>query len=87
MLLAAKIVEEILVTCQPDAVETFISGFDKVFKFGPVLHGPGNIRLFGMKIIQQEDNPCSINAEDKLQTLEPYHITRLCRRDIDSELN
>lgn len=87
VLLAAKIVDDILVTGDTDMVDKFITGFNSKFKFGTVVHGPGNLRFFGLNLVQNEDYTCEINADDKLHALEPYPLTRLRRREIDAELN
>lgn len=49
-------------------------------------HGPGNLRFDGLNITQEEDFPCRINADDKLVALEKRPISRLRRRETESEL-
>lgn len=79
ILSAAKIVDEILFTGESDGVGTCLTGFKEIFKFGTAVHGPGNLRFYGMIILQNDDYFCNINFDDKLSALEPYPITRLRR--------
>ena len=87
VLLAAKIVDDILITGVYKHVKAFLHGFNSKFALGTVVSGPGNLRFYGLNIVQDEDMSCSINAEDKLLALEQCPITRLRRQEHDSELN
>lgn len=49
-----NIFDAILVSVEKDFVCKFFAVFDEKFKFGTPLHGPVNLRLYGMNIIQNE---------------------------------
>lgn len=55
VLLAAKIVDDNLVTGTNIMVDTFILGFDEKFNFVTIVHGPGNLLFYGLNIVQNED--------------------------------
>lgn len=43
--IAAKILDDILMTGEQREVSKIISGFNKKLQFGTVAHGPGNLRF------------------------------------------
>lgn len=66
--------------------QKFIHGLNEKFKFGTEAQGPGNILFYGLNIVPNECFTCSIIAEDKLQALQQYPITRLRRLEFYSEI-
>lgn len=58
-----------------------------MFKLGPVSHGRGKIRFFGMNIIQFDYFSFQIEFDDKLEALEGYAITPVRHRQFDEQLN
>lgn len=88
-LLAAKIVNDILITGEQHAVDQFLNGFYSKYKFGTVAHGPGQLRqlrFFGFNIVQEDDFTCSINGDEKLKALEQCPIPRVRKLELESEL-
>lgn len=86
-MLALKIVDDILLTGTDAAMQNFIFAFDKKFKLGEVVYGPSTFRFYGIIIIQESDWSVSIHADDKLNALEPYLISRTRRRQIVEQIN
>lgn len=68
-------------------MRNFVNNFNDRFKLGGVVHGPSVLRFFGLNIIQDEDCTMTIHADDKLQALEPYPISRPRRCQLDDVMN
>lgn len=79
--------DDILACVTDDMLRSFVVEFGEKFKLGTVSHGPGKFGFSGLRIEQYEDFSCSIDADDKLQSLEAYPISRVRRRQIDEEIN
>ena len=86
-LVVAKIVDDLMVTGEPGEVESFQSGFGKIFKLGTVCSGPGRLRFFGLSVIQAENYSTTVDGDDKLHALETHALTRNRRRQPDDPLN
>lgn len=84
--LCAKIVDDILFAGQPPDVDKLISGFNRKFTLGTIVHAPGHLRFFGLNIYHLDDYSISIYSGDKLMLLEQAPIPRTRRRQIDSDL-
>lgn len=50
ILLVAKIVEDLLITCEISEVAKFISGFNAHVKIGTFSHGPDHLRFYGLNV-------------------------------------
>lgn len=87
VLLAVKIVDENLLTGMDSVLRRFLTDFNSKFKLGEVVHGPGSLRFYGNNIIQEEHFSVSIHSDDKLQSLEPYPLSRTRRRQIDERMD
>lgn len=84
VLLVSKVVDDLLITGVKSYVDDFLVKFDMKFQFGSIVRGPGILKFYGMKIIQNEDFSLSIHADDKLNSLECYPLPRIRRRQVDS---
>lgn len=51
-----KIVDDILIAGKSEIIEKVIKLIDKRFKLGTVARGPGHLKFFGLKIIQNDSN-------------------------------
>lgn len=63
---------------------------DRLFKYyvlGTVVSLPGSIKCFGLTIEQDNLSELRISADDELDSIEPYFIIRLCRKQFDEPLN
>lgn len=87
VLTAAKIVDDMDITGEMDAVDYFIKKLNEKFELGTVAHGPGRPRFFGMNIAQKENYSCYIDADDKLGALAPCPITHVRRKQTTDELS
>lgn len=76
ILIMAKIVDDLKAAGCDDNVTLFLRYFDKIYKFGDINHGPGKVRYFGINTIEHQDSTVETNADDKLDALEGYRITR-----------
>lgn len=77
IVVAAKIVDEILITVLSDQGKIFISAFNDRFKLGSAATGPGKIRFYGLKTIQDDEYSSMVDTDDKLSALETCQ--QLCR--------
>lgn len=86
-LLVIQIVDEISAAGRASDVRSFVQPFGKKFMLRTLCKGPGKLRFYRLCIEQYEDFYGTINADEKLQSLEAYHITRVRRQLIDEKLN
>ena len=87
LLVVIKIVDDIL-ACEPDPqLKWFYEEFGKKFNLGTVNHGTGKLRFFGLSITQFDDFSCTIDADDKLLSLDGYPIAIVRRRQVDEPHN
>ena len=86
ILVAAKIVDDIILTGKPRQTEQFLNAFNDRFKLGSIASGPGHLRFYGLNIIQHSDFSSTVGADDKLNALEAFPLTRGRRRMPDDEL-
>lgn len=82
VLLVSKIVDDFLLPGTDNALRNFIKSFIKKFKLGEVVAKPGTLQSFGINLIQDEYLNVPIHADNKLNELETYPISRTCRRQI-----
>lgn len=81
VLVVAKIADDPKAAETEEMAQDFIEEFNKTFKLGGVNHGPGKLRRFGMTTTQNEDFTIEEDAEDKMDSLTKYPITRhRCRQ-------
>lgn len=86
VLIVAKIVDDLKVAGEGDRAKLFLDKFDKKFKFGNVNHGPGKLRYFGINTIQNVDFTVETNADDKLDGVQEYPLSRQRRKEYNEAL-
>lgn len=67
-----KIVDDLIITGSPSVVDNFVKLIVEKFKLGTIVHGPGELRFFGLNIIQSDDYTIETNGDGKLNALEAY---------------
>ena len=87
VLIVAKIVDDIKVSGEVDFVVQFMKRFNSKFKFGTVASGPGRMRFFGINIEQAEDFTIHTEADEKLNALTEFYLSRPRRKEHKSYLN
>lgn len=87
VLLACMMVDGILLTGTDNSLHNFIAAFNRIFKLGEIFYGPGTLRLYGMNIIQHDDYEITIHADDKIEALDPFPLSRIRGRQIDEHMN
>lgn len=80
VIIAAKVVDDILVAGNEDEVKSFLKNFHERFTLGTLSKGPGNLRFFGINIYQHEEFFVETNADDKLEALQPFALSRTRRK-------
>lgn len=78
--MVAKLVDDIKITGIERYAKRFISDFNNQFKFGKVTSGLGIMRIFGINTVQESDMTVKSDADDKLNSLTEYFLTRLRRK-------
>ena len=84
---AVKVVDDILLCGERRYVQDIIDLISNSYELGTILFGPGTIIFFGMTITQSDDYVITIHADDKLESMQPFPLTRLRRKEIDDALN
>lgn len=80
IIVAAKIVHELLIPGIPSQVYIFISSFNDRLKFGSVASGTNHLRYYGLNIVQDEDISSMVDADEMLSALETCTLTGARRR-------
>lgn len=86
VLIVAKVVDDILVGGHDEIRKRFIKRLAEVYKIGTIVHLPGSFRFFGLTVEQEENADIRISAEDKLQDISPYTLTRPRRKSSQEPL-
>lgn len=86
-LLVAKIVDDVLATGVQEQLEWFIKAFSERSELGTITWCPGAMQFFGLSLHQDEDFSVSIHADDKLNAIEAYPLSRVRRKNADDKLN
>lgn len=87
VLIAAKIVDDIKIAGTSYHTSRFIKLFSNSFKLGTIAKGPGRMRFFDINIEQSADCSIKTDAEDKLNGITEYYISRSRRKQFGSSLN
>lgn len=87
VMLAIKIVDDILLTGHDDALRDFINAFNDIYELGEIAQGPGVLIFFGLNLVQDSDFSVTIDAENKLKSIVPYAIKRNRRHQLDKKMN
>ena len=87
ILLAAKVVDDILLSGPKDEKKKFIENLKNYFKVGTIVHGPGNLLFYGLNVFQNENYNIQISSDEKLDSIAAYQLSRLRRKEIDHKLN
>lgn len=86
-LIVAKVVDDIKVAEPVDNAVHFLSSLNNTFKLGTINSGPGNLRVFGINVVQHENMEIETNADDKIESLFEYVVFRHRRKQYDSLVN
>lgn len=87
IMLATKIVSEILLTKEDEATQTFSVTFNTLFQLDKVLLGSGELRFFGLDLIQNESRSVKIHADNELQSLKSFTTSRTRPLQIYDSMN
>lgn len=68
-------------------MRNFITAFGDKFNIGEVQHGPGRLRFFRLNIVQDEGFVNTIDVDEKIQSIEPYPLSRVRRRQRGELMN
>lgn len=84
---ACKLVDDILIAGDYQPAEDSALSFGEIFELGTTARGPGRLRFFGLNVVQEEDFAVSFDAEDKLDALQLYQLSRISRKQGLEPLN
>ena len=87
VLIVAKIVDDIKAASADGNAKAFIENFSQKFDLGTVATGPGKMRFFGINTVQEDDMTTHTDADDKLNALTEYAISRSRRKHFDQPMN
>lgn len=87
ILLVAKLVDDIMATGRNDNGKKFLKAFGEQFELGSTRSGPGNLRFYGINVTQNENFKITTNADDKLNSLYEFNLSRERRRDCEQDVN
>lgn len=75
IIIAPKIVDDIILTGTLTHVDSFLHSFNNRFEQCSVAAGPGHLRFNSMNIIQNFDNNYFIDADDAFNASEEFSLT------------
>lgn len=75
-LIVAKVVDDIKAAGVENNAHNFLNYFDTRVKLGTINLGPGKLRFFGIIVTQHDDLAITTDADDKLQNISEYPISR-----------
>ena len=87
VLIVAKIVDDIKAAGEGENAKLFIKSFNKNFELGTISSGPGRMRFFGINTVQEDDMTVVTDANDKLNALTEYVLSRPRRKQFDMSIN
>lgn len=87
MMITVKVVDDVLFSGEVSVVKAAINQIQMQYELGTVVFGPGSFFLFGLEIIQLEYFTIQAHADEKVERLLAYLITRPRRKQADKELN
>lgn len=87
VLLVTKGVDDLKAADEGDRVKNFFDEFDRRFKFGDVKHGPGKLRFLGNNTVQNVDITVETDADENLEAVTGYHLSRQRHKQFDQPLN
>lgn len=86
-LIVAKVVDDIKAAGPGDNAVNFFSAFNQMFTLGTINSGPGNLRFFGINVVQQENMTVETNSDDKIDSLFEYSISRYRQKQSECPAN
>lgn len=79
--------DNLLMTSEQSDVDILIDRFNAKFSFPTVVHRPGVLKFHAMTILRAENCSSTVHADEKLNTIESFPLSRVLRRQFDSQLN
>jgi len=86
-LLAVKVVDDILMVGDTGDLKSVIGKIRAEYKVGTVVYGPGKMLFNGMNISCDEESIITVDADFKIESLEPYLLDRNRRKNIEDIAN
>ena len=86
-MIAAKVVDDIKIAGVPAVVDNFVKRFNCQFKLGTITKGPGELKFYGLDVTQRNDLSITVTCDEKVNTLEPYPISKTRRKQTSDKLN
>lgn len=83
----ANIADDLLICGKEQVVDKAVKKFQISFTLSLIAHIPGLLRFLGLKLTQHEDNPVSIDCDDKLRSIATAPMTRVRQRDTTDPLS
>ena len=87
VLIVAKIVDDLKAAGSGNYAKSFIERFNENFHLGTVNHGPGKLRSFGINPVQNKNFTIKTDANDKIEALQEYPLTRQRSKESEQEMN
>lgn len=84
--IACKVADDVSLSHTASVVDPFIRKTNNSFTLGTALHGPGQLRFFNINITQQKDCSVTIDADEKLENLDSYRLSRKFCHEVDKPL-
>jgi len=85
--LAVKIVDDVLIASTEAHLTVVVKQICSKYNVGTIVYGPGSFLFNGLNVTQDEDLSITVDADQKLQAIEPYPISRYRRKEIDKKAN
>lgn len=86
-IIVAKAGDDILVGGTKYAVEEFLQRLPKQYELGSTVYLPRTFMFFGLTVSQDTSETVTLSADDKMQNMELYQLSRVRRKQFSEPLN
>ena len=87
IVLAVKVVDDVLFAGETPVVNKIVQAIESRYQLRTVVRGPGRFLFFGLRIEQDENFDITVDADQKLDALEAFPISRARRKNGTHHLN
>ena len=85
--LALKVVDDVLFTGENDVVDKIFASIESRYELRTVVRGPGQFLFFGLRPEKDENFDIIVHADQKLDELEGFPLSRIRRKDGNARLS
>lgn len=86
-MVAIKIVDHVLIAGRLINLKETVKKIGNFYELGTITYGPGSFQFYGLRITQHDLGEITIDGDEKLNSINPYVLTRSRRKECEETLN